>query len=116
MVLAAVKNTILTEFVYPASIEGAKFPRNGVGSISIQRPRIQKLILSKALNPEYKRTSGHSIYSRGPFGSGKSFLLWLLGQELQALANFVVNQLISKDATGRVAVFMQNVLDGLERL
>ena len=66
------------------------FPKNGVGRIIMNRPKLMKYLLDKVLYYGNTKESGHSLYIRGTFGSGKTVILWLLGRELQRLGETVL--------------------------
>jgi predicted AAA+ superfamily ATPase len=74
----------LIEFKFPllkAKLDSAKneiFPENGIGSALFCREALIARFLKEFFN-----SNGLNFYIRGPRGSGKTMVLYLIGQELQ---------------------------------
>ena len=77
----------LEEFKFPSkvdSIEDEIFPENGVGNTLFNRRALVNRFLEDVFHSKKRR-----FYIRGPRGSGKTVLLYLIGRELQRLGETV---------------------------
>ena len=72
-----VANEDLIEFTFPSS-SNEKFPDNGIGSFIIHR----NVLVNKMIDIVIENKVSN-YYFRGPRGSGKSFMLNLLGEKLK---------------------------------
>ena len=77
----------LVEFKFPSKVDSTEdeiFPENGVGDALFSR----KALVSRFLEDLF-HSKGLNFYIRGPKGSGKTLLLYLIGRELQRLGETV---------------------------
>eukprot|EP00595_Chromulina_sp_UTEXLB2642_P001492 CAMPEP_0196767768 /NCGR_PEP_ID=MMETSP1095-20130614/41938_1 /TAXON_ID=96789 ORGANISM="Chromulina nebulosa, Strain UTEXLB2642" /NCGR_SAMPLE_ID=MMETSP1095 /ASSEMBLY_ACC=CAM_ASM_000446 /LENGTH=141 /DNA_ID=CAMNT_0042136393 /DNA_START=37 /DNA_END=459 /DNA_ORIENTATION=+ len=78
---AGVNTEEIPQFVMP-NRKALNFPDSGIGIGIIKRSVLVNDIINK-LNDLMLEQNGASIYLRGPRATGKTFLLYLIGEKLQ---------------------------------